>query len=76
MSPYTCPIPIMTYNLNNSDASRPRKNLSEDFIGHLSYQDKGCWEQLALYDLYLQGYRLYPNDMKGFMILIRCTIIK
>lgn len=61
---YTCPIPIMTYNLNNSEASKPRKDISEDYIGHLSYEGKGCWEQLTLYNLYLQGCRLYPNDMR------------
>ena len=61
---YTCPLPIMTYHLNNSDASHPRKDISEDFIGHLSYESKGAWEQLTLYDLYRQGCRLYPKDMK------------
>lgn len=61
---YVCPLPIMTYNRNNSEASRPRKNISEDYISQLSYDGKDCWEQLTLYDLYLQGCRLYPNDMK------------
>lgn len=61
---YTSPLPIMTYNRNNSDASKPRKNIAEDYIGHLSYEGKGCWEQLTLYNLYLQGCRLYPEEMK------------
>lgn len=61
---YVCPLPIMTYNRNNSEASRPRKNISEDYISQLSYEGKDCWEQLTLYDLYLQGCRLYPDDMK------------
>ena len=61
---YTSPIPIMTYNLDYAEASKPRKDASEDFIGHLSYEGKGRWEQLALYDLYQQGCRNYPEDMK------------
>ena len=61
---YTSPVPIMTYNRNNSDASKPRKNIAEDFIGHLSYDGKDCWEQLTLYNLYLQGCQIYPEDMK------------
>ena len=61
---YTSPLPIMTYNLNNSEASKPRKNINEDYISQLSYDGKGCWEQLTLYDLFIQGCRLYPDDMK------------
>lgn len=61
---YTSPLPIMTYNRNNSDASKPRMIITEDYIGHLSYEGKSCWEQLTLYDLYLQGCRLYPKEMK------------
>ena len=61
---YTCPLPIMTYNRNNSEASKPRKNIEEDYISQLSYEGKDCWEQLTLYDLYIQGCRLYPDDMK------------
>lgn len=61
---YTSPLPIMTYNRNNAEASKPRKNISEDYIGYLSYEGKGWWEQLTLYNLYLQGCRLYPEEMK------------
>ena len=61
---YTCPLPIMTYNRNNAEASKPVKDINEDFIGSLSYEGKGCWEQLTLYNLYLQGCEIYPNEMK------------
>lgn len=61
---YVCPLPIMTYNRNNSEASKPRKNISEDYISQLSYEGKDCWEQLTLYNLYLQGCDTYPDDMK------------
>lgn len=61
---YVNPLPIMTYNRNNSEASRPRKDIREDYIGSLSYEGKGCWEQLTLYNLYKQGCKAYPADMK------------
>lgn len=62
---YTCPLPIMTYNRTNAEASKPRKDISEDYIGHLSYKGKNCWEQLTLYNLYTQGCRLYPMEMRA-----------
>ncbi len=60
---YCNPIPIMTYNCNNSSASKPCKNINDDFIGHLSLKGKAFWEQYALYQLYLQGCSIYPDDM-------------
>ena len=60
---YYNPIPIMTYNCNNSSASKPCKNINDDFIGHLSLKGKAFWEQYALYQLYLQGCSIYPDDM-------------
>lgn len=74
---YTCSLPIMTYNRNKSDASKPRNNVEEDYIGHLSYKGKNCWEQLMLYDLYLQGCQLYPKEMKrlyGSQRMCNCKI--
>lgn len=61
---YVTPQPVMTYYRTNSDASKPRKDVSEDYIGHLTYEGKDCWEQLLLYNLYLQGCVVYPEAMK------------
>lgn len=61
---YTSPIPIMTYNLDYGEAYKPQKDASEDFICHLSYEGKGWWEQSTLYGLYLEGCKIYPNEMK------------
>lgn len=61
---YRSPIPIMTYNHNSAEASKPCSDIKNDFIGHLSPKGKNFGEQLALYQLYLQGCNLYPNDMK------------
>lgn len=61
---YQCSIPIMTYNTENAEASAPRKEITEDYIGHLNPNVKGWWEHYAIYKLYIQGCYLYPEDMK------------
>jgi len=61
---WTTTQPAMTYNRTASHASNPTTNISEDFIGHLSLKGKSLWEQYALWRLYRQGLKLYPNDMK------------
>lgn len=61
---YVTPQPVMTYYRTNSDASKPRKDVSEDYIGHLTYEGKDCWEQLLLYNLYLHGCAVYPEAMR------------
>ena len=61
---YTSPLPVMTYYRYIGEASKERKDISEDFLGHLSYKGKGWWEQLVLYKLYLQGCESYPQDMQ------------
>lgn len=60
---YRSPIPIMTYYCTSAAASIPCKNINNDFIGHLSLQGKSFWEQYALYQLYLQGCNLYPEEI-------------
>ena len=60
---YRDPMPVMSYNISTIAASVPRKDISEDFIGHLQIKGKSLMEQYAIYRLYLEGLQLYPNDM-------------
>lgn len=60
---YRCSIPVMTYNCHSSEASKPCKDVAQDFIGHLNFKRKPFWEQYALYQLYKQGLDFYPEDM-------------
>ena len=60
---YRCSIPVMTYNCHSSDASKPCKDVAQDFIGHLVFKQKSYWEQYALFQLYKQGLEFYPEDM-------------
>lgn len=61
---YRDPTPVMSYNISTLEASAPRKDIKEDFIGHLSLNGKGWMEQYAIYSLYIQGLKLYPEDMR------------
>lgn len=56
--------PAMIYSHDSNSASNVCPNIEEDFIGHLSLEGKSIWEQYALWRLYRQGLKLYPNDMK------------
>lgn len=62
---YRSPVPVMTYNCDSGEASKPRNDISEDFIGHLSLEGKGLWEQYALYRLYIQGKTSYPDQLQN-----------
>lgn len=61
---YRCSIPVMTYNCHSSEASKPCKDVSQDFIGHLEFSRKSFWEQYALFQLYKQGLDFYPDAMQ------------
>lgn len=60
---YRCSAPVMTYNCHSSDASKPCKDVAQDFIGHLNFKQKAFWEQYALFQLYKQGLEFYPEEM-------------
>lgn len=61
---WTTTRPAMIYNLDSCCASNARPDIAQDFIGHLSLKGKSLWEQFALWELYRQGCKLYPRDMK------------
>ena len=55
--------PVSIINREAASASRPRKDINEDFIGHMDFRNKSYWEQVALYILALEGKRNYPQDV-------------
>ena len=61
---WTTLFPAMIYNCDSNSASNACSDIADDFIGHLSLEGKSLWEQFALWQLYRQGLKLYPNDMK------------
>ena len=61
---YLCNKPIVKINLEYTSASRARKDIKEDYIGHLDFKNKSFWEKMALYTLYLSERDYYPEQCR------------
>ena len=61
---YLCHKPVAKINLEFSAASRARKDIKEDFLGHLDFNGKSFWEKMALYALYLGERNYYPEQCR------------
>ncbi len=55
--------PVATVNVDFASASHSRKDLSEDFVGHIVFKGKTFWEKMCLYKLYLWERPYYPNQI-------------
>ena len=70
--------PVMVVNQEFASASIGRKDIQEDFLGHLDFKRKSFWERMCLYKFYLgerpyymeQCKKLYPNLAKRFDLLL------
>lgn len=56
--------PVITINDQYSSASYKRKDIKEDFVGHLDFRGKSFWEKMCLYKLFLWERLNYPKQMK------------
>ena len=61
---YLCHKPVAKINLEFSAASRARKDIKEDFLGHLDFKGKSFGEKMALYALYLGERNYYPEQCR------------
>lgn len=61
---YLCHKPVAKINLEFSAASRARKDIKEDFLGHLDFKGKSFWEKIALYAFYLGERGYYPEQCR------------
>lgn len=61
---YLCHKPVAKINLEFSAASRARKDIKEDFLGHLDFTGKSFWEKMALYAFYLGERNYYPEQCR------------
>lgn len=50
---YLTPVPVLIENRDFASASSARKDLEEDFVGHLDFKGKSFWERLSLFKLYI-----------------------
>lgn len=56
--------PSMVVNVEFAEASRGRKNIEEDFVGHIDFKGKSFWEKMCLYQFYLGERTLYPGQIE------------
>ncbi len=63
---FVSPIPVMITDRDASCAAAARKDVKEDFNGHLVFDGKSFWEQMCLYVLALSGQRAYPEVSKMY----------
>ena len=61
---YTSSHPVVVVNTEFISASKPRKIIKEDFIGHLSILGKRFWEKMLIYGFYLEERPLYPTECR------------
>lgn len=55
--------PVWLINQDYAAASRPRKNIEEDYIGHLNFSVKGFWTRMCIYRTFIENWRSYPVEM-------------
>lgn len=75
---FTVHRPILKMNAEFSSASSARKDISEDFLGHLDFKGKSFWETMCLYQFYLserphykgQVEKLYPTLKYRYDLLL------
>lgn len=62
---YTSRKAVFVYHLDEAAASKRRKDINEDYLGHLDPNNKSLWERIVLYSLYKQALKLYPKQVKN-----------
>lgn len=61
---YLSSVPVLKTNMDYTEASKARKDIAEDFIGHLYLTGKGFWHRLSLYRLFLEERQRYPLETR------------
>lgn len=61
---YSSIVPTFVVNTDFSSASGKRKNISEDYAGHLSMKGKSFWAKMCVYRTFLENRNLYPEEMR------------
>lgn len=81
---YSIGEPCGKIHIDYSAASHARKDISDDFVGHIDLHGKGFWERISLYGLYLgerdyypeQCYKLYPHFYHRYDLLLIYKVLK
>lgn len=52
-------------NTNYSSASKARKNIDEDFVGHLNMRGLSFWGKMCMYKFFIEERKNYPQEMRS-----------
>lgn len=58
---YSLKTPTLLFNRNFAEASRPRKNVMEDYFAYLDFSKGGFWRKMCVYRTFLEERELYPE---------------
>ena len=66
-----------------AEASHARKDIREDFIGHLEFKGKSFWERMCLFNFFLsernhyslQAHKLYPTLYRRYDLILTLKVI-
>ena len=61
---YSSKEPTFIINSEFSSASTKRKDIAEDYAGHLSFKGKSFWAKMCVFRTYLENRDLYPEEMR------------
>ena len=61
---HVSPMTVLKVNMEYSSASRARKSIKEDFLGHVDMRGKCFWERMCLYKLFIEERTLYPEETR------------
>lgn len=61
---YSSKEPTFVVNADYSFASAKRDNIAEDYVGHLSLNNKSFWAKMCVFRTYLENRDLYPEEMR------------
>lgn len=62
---FTTHKPVSIINVAFASASHGRKDIKEDFLGHLDFKGKSFWEKMCLYQLFIGERPHYPEQCKS-----------
>ena len=61
---YLLPVPVMIENRDFAAASHARKDIKEDFVGHLDFKGKSFWERMCLFNIFVGERDYYPQQTR------------
>ncbi len=81
---YESSTPVYVYNLDSTTASKRRKDIGEDFLGHLRFGTGTLFEEVMIYELYKKAKRSYPEEsarlyadvIVPFKVRFACSVLR